>query len=400
LTWVNVADRFGADDQPDQENCYSPERDRQAHPEILVTAGYIVTFQSLRKSVSMPFIRHFRGCLAGLALLFPAMPLSAADLAPVQGAREFRILHIMSYHSPWRWTDRQLEGFQDEMKGVKTTYEVFQMDTKRNSTKEQKEKKGREARALIESWKPDLVYTSDDDVQEYVAKHYLNAKLPFVFSGVNNHPRVYGFEGSSNITGVLEHEHFAESVKLVRKIVPGAKRIALIFDDAKMWDPVRARIGEAMKQFPEMRIVASDTVLSFADYQHKIKEYQASADIVGTIGIFNLKDADGKNVPYQDVQRWTVENSRLPDFAFWIDRVYYGTMCAVTVSEREQGRAAGRMARAILTHGKSPSSFAMAPTLKGVPVVSLARARKLGIRLDAEVLLGAEIIQRFEWDQP
>jgi hypothetical protein len=96
LTWVNVADRFGADDQPDQENCYSPERDRQAHPEILVTAGYIVTFQSLRKSVSMPFIRHFRGCLAGLALLFPAMPLSAADLAPVQGAREFRILHIMS----------------------------------------------------------------------------------------------------------------------------------------------------------------------------------------------------------------------------------------------------------------------------------------------------------------
>jgi hypothetical protein len=35
-----------------------------------------------------------------------------------------------------------------------------------------------------------------------------------------------------------------------------------------------------------------------------------------------------------------------------------------------------------------------------MPVVSLARARKLGIRLDAEVLLGAEIIQRFEWDQP
>lgn len=124
----------------------------------------------------MPFIRHFRGCLAGLALLFLAMPLSAADLAPVQGAREFRILHIMSYHSPWRWTDRQLEGFQDEMKGVKTTYEVFQMDTKRNSTKEQKEKKGREARALIESWKPDLVYTSDDDVQEYVAKHYLRKR--------------------------------------------------------------------------------------------------------------------------------------------------------------------------------------------------------------------------------
>ena len=40
------------------------------------------------------------------------------------------------------------------------------------------------------------------------------------------------------------------------------------------------------------------------------------------------------------------------------------------------------------------------PALKGMPVVSLASARKLGIRLGAEILLGAEIIQRFEWDQP
>ena len=348
----------------------------------------------------MPFIRHFRGCVAGLAFLVLAMPLSAAAATTAQGVKEFRILHIMSYHSPWRWTDRQLEGFQEELKGVRTTYEVFQMDTKRNSSKEQKEKKGLEARAMIEAWKPDLVYSSDDDAQEYVARHYLNGKLPFVFSGVNNHPRAYGFEGSSNVTGVLEHEHFAESVKLARKIVPGAKRIALIFDDAKMWDPVRGRIAEAMKQLPDMRIVASDTVLTFADYKRKIKEYQGSADIVGTIGIFNLKDADGKNVPYQEVQRWTVENSKLPDFAFWIDRVYFGTLCAVTVSEREQGRAAGRMARGILAAGKSPSSFAMVPTTKGVPVISLARARKLGLRLNSDLLLGAEIIQRFEWDQP
>ncbi len=344
-------------------------------------------------------IRHLLGCLASLAFLYAVLPPTALA-ASAQGAKEFRILHIMSYHSPWRWTDRQLEGFQEEMKGVPASYQVFQMDTKRNSSKEQKERKGLEARALIDSWKPDLVYSSDDDAQEYVAKHYLNAKLPFVFSGVNNHPRVYGFEGSSNVTGVLEHEHFAESVKLARKIVPGAKRIALIFDDATMWDPVRARIDAAMKQLPDMRIVAADTVLTFADYKRKIIEYQGRADIVGTIGIFNLKDEAGKNVPHQEVLKWTAENSRLPDFAFWIDRVYYGTLCAVTVSEREQGRAAGRIARAILTQGRPASSFAMSPTLKGVPVVSLARARKLGIRLDADVLLGAEIIQRFEWDQP
>lgn len=329
-----------------------------------------------------------------LVLLLAAPGPAAAE------AREVKILHVMSYHSPWRWTDRQLEGFQESLKGVSATYRIFQMDTKRNSALVQKERKEREARELIESWKPDLVYTTDDDAQEHLVKHYVGSSLPFVFSGVGNDPAVYGFKGSPNVAGVLEHEHFAESVGLVRKLAPKARRIALIFDDAKMWDAVRARIEAGMANLPDMKIVAVDVVPTFAVYKRRIAGYQQDADMIGTLGIFNLKDKQGRNVPYQEVQKWTVENSRLPDFAFWIDRVYFGTLCAVTVSEREQGRAAGRLARAILVERRKPSSLSMEPTRKGVPVISLARARKLGIRLDSSVLLSAELIQRFEWDQP
>jgi ABC-type uncharacterized transport system substrate-binding protein len=59
------------------------------------------------------------------------------------------------------------------------------------------------------------------------------------------------------------------------------------------------------------------------------------------------------------VLKWTAANSRLPDFGFWIDRVHYGTLAAMTVSEREQGLAAGRLARAILIERKSPSKLPM-----------------------------------------
>lgn len=336
---------------------------------------------------------------AVFSALIPVSPYGQ-EAAPAPDKRAFRILHIMSYHSPWRWTDRQLEGFQAELKDLNAGFEIFQMDTKRNSANAQKARKGSEARALIESWKPDLVYTTDDDAQEYVAKYYVNKQLPFVFSGVSNDPALYGFAGSSNIAGVIEQEHFLGSVALLRKIVPKARKIALVFDDAPMWGPVRERIARAMPRLPDMEIVASDTLLTFADYQRKIREYQTKADIIGTLGIFNLRDEHGRNVPYQEVQRWTVDNSRLPDFSFWVDRVHFGTLCAVTVSEWEQGRAAGRIAHAILAEGKSPASFSMSPTTKGMPVVSLARARKLGIRLNADLLLTAEVLPRFEWDPP
>jgi ABC-type uncharacterized transport system substrate-binding protein len=336
-----------------------------------------------------------------IALLTAALACpSAADAqtAPAKKA-PYKILYVMSYHSPWRWTDGQLEGFKAGMGGTSAQYEVFQMDAKQNSTREAKEKKGREARALISSWQPDLVYTSDDDVQEFVAVHYINKDLPFVFSGVNKDPAAYGFTGSKNITGVLEHEHFVESIKLLQALAPGAKRIAVVLDDAAMWSPVQERMRETVKQLPGVQIVAWDTIRTWDEYKKKMAEYPAKADAIALLGIFNFKDARGKNVPYQDVLKWTAENSKLPDLGFWIDRVHYGTLAAVTVSEHEQGLAAGRMARAILVDGVSPSSFPMSPTLKGTPVISLARARKLGLRPTSSVLLSAEVIEKFEWDK-
>lgn len=333
--------------------------------------------------------------IAALALAIPAPCLHAAD----PPTRPYKILHIMSYHSPWRWTDGQLEGFKEGIRGLPAEYKVFQMDTKRNSTPEAKEKIGREARALIAQWKPDLVYTSDDDAQEYVARYYVNSDIPFVFSGVNKDPKTYGFAGSRNNAGVMEQEHFVESVQLLRKLIPGIKKIAVVFDDAAMWAPVQERMRAAARTMPDIQFGPWDTILSFDEFKEKMKGYHGQADAIALIGIFNFKDGQGKNVPYQDVLKWVAENSTLPDFSFWIDRVHYGTLCAVTVSEREQGLEAGRMARAILADGKNPATIPMKPTVKGLPVISLARAHKLGLRPSTGVLLSTEVIQKFEWDK-
>jgi hypothetical protein len=162
----------------------------------------------------------------------------------------------MSYHSPWEWTDDLTRGgFIDELKVLEIEYRSLEMDTKRNSSDEWKQSAGKEARDLIDTWKPDLVYTTDDNAQKYVASYYINSNIPFVFSGVNDPPEEYGFVGSSNISGVLEE-------------------------------------------------------------------------------------------------------------------------------------------------GRSPSSFPMRPTLKGEPIVSLARARKLGINLTSEILLTARIVRAFDWEVP
>lgn len=347
----------------------------------------------------VPSVRTDRRRLCAAALGCSALSLAPVAAARVTGAGgRPKILHVMSHHSPWRWTDGQLQGFKDGL-GVPSELQVLQLDAKRASRPEQIESRAREARALIDQWKPDLLYTSDDEAQEFVARHYVNTTLPIVFSGVNKAPQTYGFDGSRNVTGVLEHEHSVESVRLLQTLAPQARRFVAIFDDAAMWPAVQARMKSRMAQAGAVEFIAWDTLRTFDEFKRRVESYQTRADALALIGIFNFKDAQGRNVPYQEVLRWTVDNSRLPDLGFWVDRVHHGTLAAVTVSEREQGLAVGRIARGILVDGRAPSSFEMAPTVKGAPVISLARANRLGLKVTSSQLLSAEVIPTFEWDR-
>ncbi|MCK9375650.1 MAG: hypothetical protein M0P73_05820 [Syntrophobacterales bacterium] len=333
-----------------------------------------------------------------LLLIFPilrAAPVPGADSPEARVAdpakKHWKILHIMSYHSPWKWTDGQFDGFKAALQGLDIEYKVFQMDMKRRTGEAWKQEASRAARELIDSWKPDLVYTSDDYAQKYVAEYYLNQKLPFVFSGVNADPSSYGFVGSTNITGVLEEEHIVETIRLLRQIVPTVNKIAIIYDDDPTWPPVLARIKKSLPHLQGLNIISWDLIHTFAQFKQRIVELQKEVDAIGFLGIFTFKDEHGNNVSYKTVCRWVLDHSNLPDFSFWEDRIAYGTLCAVNVSEYEQGYAAGQIARGILVEGRSPASYPMKPTVKGVPMVNLLRAKKLGIRIKTGILLSVTV---------
>jgi ABC-type uncharacterized transport system substrate-binding protein len=330
-----------------------------------------------------------------LALCAALVPAAQAQQPP---GRPYRILHVMSYHSPMGWSDGQFAAFKTAFERVPVEYRVLRMEANRNRSLAWAQAKGREARDLIEAWKPDLVYATDDDAQEHVTRHYVNRATPFVVSGVNRDPAVYGFTGARNVAGVLEPVHIAETYNLLRAVVPHARRFAIVTDEAPSMLALAADVKRHIEATPGAELVALDVVRSFEAYQRAVRGYEGRADAIWPLGVHGLTDAGGKPVSREEVMRWTAENSRLPDLAFWSERVEKGTLVAVTVSSREQGLAAGRIARAILLEGKSPAALGVRPDTKGVPMISLARAGKLGLRVKSGVLLSAEVVNRFDWE--
>lgn len=337
-----------------------------------------------------------------LCAALPAAALqlaSAPALARRSALHPLRIYHVMSFDSPWRWTDGQLAGFREGLAEAEAQFRIFQMNVKRNATPDAKAALAAEAWKEIERWQPDLIYTSDDDALSHIGRLRRDDSPPLVFSGANRTLAENGLNAVQGVTGVLEQEHFGESMQLLRSLVPGVRRLAVITDTAPHWGPVMDRIRSKARGMPFLDPLRIDTVDRYGAFQSRVRSYQAAVDAVLFLGIFNLKDEHSTSVPYQTVQRWVVEHSRLPDLSFWIDRIHHGVLCSVTVSERAQGLAAGRLARAILIERKRPEDLPILPTVKGRPAINLARARQLGIRVNATELLSAEVVTEFEWDK-
>jgi len=339
-------------------------------------------------------MKNFASILKGSLIVFSLSVITVLILFPqnIFAQKKYKVLHIMSYHAPWQWTDDQLNGFKEALKGMDIEYKIFQMDTKRKNSKEWIEKVSNESKELIKSWKPDLVYTNDDNVQEYVVKDFINTSTPFVFSGVNADPKDYGFVGSKNVTGILERPHWLESIKLLKQVVPDIKKIGVVCDNTPTFVAMVKSMQNDINQLKGVvEITSWDVCNTYKEYQSVIQGYQKKVDAFVLLGAFALKDNNNKNVPWEEAYSWTVENNKLPDCSLWDERVEHGNLVGIAVSGYQQGLAAGKLAREILEKGKSPGSLAITPTRKGSPVVNLKRAEQLGIKLSSSVLLTAKV---------
>lgn len=321
------------------------------------------------------------------------------DRESAKQSEKMHVLHIMSYHEGWEWTEAQFQGFKDALNVSDIEYTVKAMDCKNHADEEYRQAKAKELQQYIDETKPDLVYVSDDEGLQYLVSKYVNSDIPFVFSCVNKDIAEYGLKDASNVTGVYEVEHFGASFELLQEMVPDVKDVIVVFDRAEMWNDVKARMVSKTVDYPEVNFIFLDPIMTFEQYKETITMYNGKADALCLVGVFNYADKNGNSVFYQDVLKWTEANSTMPDFSFWIDRIDNSTLCSVAISGYEQGYTAGQMARKILVDNIAPKDIPTTHTAKGSIAINTKRAAKLGITVPADLLLSAEVYAKYQWEE-
>jgi len=328
------------------------------------------------------------------SLLLGLMATLVLSFASSAMAETKRVLILQSYHAEYPWVTEVNQGIRDALEeerfteGDNLTLTTFYMDTKRHTDDAWKQAKAYEALALIKSLSPDVIIASDDNAQSLVVRHLKDTPWPVVFTGVNADPTIYGFVDSleapgHNVTGCLERERFQGSIRLLKRVLPDASRIAVISDNGPTSLPVLKRIKTQAKE-NAINITGIKAAITFDEWKQFVREMQTRADALVVITYHVVKDEKGEEVPPGEVLRWTLENNRLPEVGLWKWAVEDGLLLSEAISGFQQGYHAGTLGAFILD-GQDPGEFAVTTPRRGERCINLSRAEALGIAIPQDL---------------
>jgi ABC-type uncharacterized transport system substrate-binding protein len=299
-----------------------------------------------------------------------------------------KVLVIYSYHPEYEWCQQEKKGIEDVFKYQNVIIESFYMDTKRKTNKTWEKNITNDALQKIDSFKPDLVIVCDDNACRLVATQFIDKKLPFVFMGINEDPKVYGMP-AENITGVIERNLISGTIDLLKKLVPSVESVAIITDNSVTSQAAAARFTQ--ENFP-VKLYETYKTNSYDDWKKYVRKIQTEVDALGIYLYFTLEEADSdESVPDAHVLKWTLDNNTLPTFSFENFSVQNGVLCGETQSGYEQGKEAAMMAKEIMG-GINPNDLPVRMPKKGTPTINEKTAKKLNIIIPEELKQKAKII--------
>lgn len=291
-----------------------------------------------------------------LPFIFVVILISFMVVANLQKPR---VLILHSYYTDFSWVRDINVGLMRELQKKPYSIRYFYMDTKRHPQEDYKQKMSGSARRMIDRWKPNVIIAVDDNAQKYVSLFYRNhPSIKIVYTGVNAKPSAYGFDKSSNVTGVIERIPFQEFREVFTQILPADKRRIVHISDGS---PTSHHIHKELEtvEWGDLKLVASIQCDTIDEWMAGIKRAHQIGDILLVTHYHTIKDRNGVIMKPRKVMEMTTPKLKIPDIGCWGFFVEDGGMMAVAVSPYEQGEVAARMTIDIIENGTKPKDIPM-----------------------------------------
>jgi len=319
-----------------------------------------------------------------------AIMVCMCGLFPAAGhAARFKVLVVMSYEDTYPWVQEIKEGTDSVLIGE---HEVryFYMDTKGNL--KGGPQKAEEAYALYKEFQPDGVIAADDNAQSMFVVKYLKDKVrtPVMFCGVNADPEEYGYP-SSNVSGILERNHIAESIALAQQIIPSLKTFGYMIKKSPSGRAILKIIMEESDRYVA-KFVASAEPNTLKEAVAMAKKLREQCDALFLSPLQGIPDENGRHLDDREAIEIVLKTFGKPVITDSAYRVKYGILCAVEQTGQEQGKTAAEMLLKAM-QGTPVSEIPITRNYNGKRVINVTALKALGIQPKADFIFGAEMVK-------
>ena len=309
-----------------------------------------------------------------VAFVVLSFSTSASDAA------QRKILYVDSYHETYLWSAGITNGVQSVLRNQDDVeLRILRMDTKRNPAEEFKQSAALKVKKFIDSWRPDLVITSDDNATKYlIVPYFKGASLPFVFCGVNWDAADYGFP-VPNVTGMIEVQLIEQILATLQNYAAGPRIAFLKGNDLS---------ARKEADFFDQRFALQLDKRFVADFDAWKEQYlalQSEADMILLGNSASVKGWDN-----QEAQAFVLANTSVPSGNWDEWMAPYSLVTFANIPE-EQGEWAATTALKILA-GTTPAEIPITSNQKGKIYLNMTLAKKLGIKFPIELIERATFI--------
>ncbi|GAB2482753.1 MAG: ABC transporter substrate-binding protein [Comamonas sp.] len=307
-----------------------------------------------------------------------ALALAIAAIAPAQAADQKSVAVTAIVEHPALDAVRdgvqaalKAEGFEAD-KNLKWQYQSAQGNT---GTAAQI------ARKFVGD-KPDVIVAiATPSAQAVVAA---SKSVPVVFSAVTDPvvaKLVPSWEPSkTNVTGVSDLLALDKQMELLKKVVPNAKRVGMVYNPGEANSTVVVKELKALLPKMGMTLVEAAAPRS-VDVSSAARSLVGKADVIYTNTDNNVVSA------YESLVK-VGQESKLPLVASDTDSVGRGAVAALGINYRDLGEQTGRMVARILK-GEKPGDIKPEVSTKVELFVNPGAAEKQGVKLSDELIKSA-----------
>ena len=223
--------------------------------------------------------------------------------------------------------------------------------------------------------KKDLVFAITTPTAQ-AAKNQVGSEISVVFGSVTD-PKSAGLEGIPNVTGTSGAAPVTENLKLMRELLPGAKKIGIIYNSSEQNSVSEVNnlkklagqygftvVEKAVTNGTEM-VAAANLIAKDIDIYYAIQDNTVASYFAAILDVFN--------------------KSKIPVLA--TNNVFSnaGGLISQGTTDYNIGYRSGEIAAEILLKGKKPSDFPI-ETVKDLQIkVSKSNMEFLGIKLPKDV---------------